>query len=241
MTPKTPSHNIEMLGVVAQGLKGLKEKVVFVGGATIDLFITDPAAPGARATVDVDCVVELARLGKYYALEEELRALGFQHPTEENPPLCRWMFCGIKVDVMPTEGAVLGFSNRWYRDGVTKAEQVVLPNGERVQVLSAPYLLASKLEAFRDRGREDFQASKDLEDVIALLDGYTEAEAKITAAPADVRQYLQVELARLLADERFLLSLEGHLSAGSPIAEGERRRDKFLALMRRITRPAAAA
>jgi predicted nucleotidyltransferase len=240
MPPKKPSPNIEMLGAVAQGLKRLKEKVVFVGGATVDLFITDPAAPATRATVDVDCVVELARRVEYYALEDELRALGFKHPTEENPPVCRWMFHGIKVDVMPTEGAVLGFSNRWYRDGVAKAEQVMLPNGERVYVFSAPYLLASKLEAFHDRGREDFQASKDLEDVIALLDGHPEAEEKINAAPAEVRQYLREELARMLADERFLLSLEGHLAAGIPIAEGERRLRKCLELIRRIAGSAAA-
>ncbi|MBI5239589.1 MAG: nucleotidyl transferase AbiEii/AbiGii toxin family protein [Elusimicrobia bacterium] len=230
-----------MLGIVAQGLKGLKEKVVFVGGATVDLFITDPAAAGTRATVDVDCIVELVRLGKYYALEEELRALGFQHPTEENPPICRWMFRGIKVDVMPTEGAILGFSSRWYRDGMAKAEQAALPNGESIYVFSVPYLLASKLEAFRDRGHEDFQSSKDLEDVIVLLDGHLEAEAKIDAAPAGVRRYLKEESARMLADKRFLLSLEGHLSAGRPVAEGERRREKFLALMRRIAGPAAAA
>ncbi|MFA5140656.1 MAG: hypothetical protein WC728_15615 [Elusimicrobiota bacterium] len=241
MAPKTPSRNIEMLGIVAQGLKKLKEKVVFVGGATIDLFITDPAAPGTRATDDVDCVVELARRVEYYALEAELRALGFKHSMEEDAPICRWMFCGIKVDVMPTEGAVLGFSNRWYRDGVANAEQASLPNGERVYVFSMPYLLASKLEAFRDRGREDFQASKDLEDVIALLDGDPEAGEKINAAPADVRQYLREESARLLADGRFLLSLEGHLAAGSPVAEGERRAGKCLALMRRIAGPPAAA
>jgi predicted nucleotidyltransferase len=230
-----------MLGTVAQGLQNLQEKVVFVGGATIDLFITDPAAPGTRTTIDVDCVVELARRVEFYALEDELRALGFKHPTEENPPLCRWMFRGIKVDVMPTEGAVLGFSNRWYRGGVAKAEQMSLPNGERVYVFSVPYLLASKLEAFHDRGHDDFQASKDLEDVIALLDGHPEAEEKINTAPTDVRQYLGKEFARMLADERFLLSVEGHLSAGSSIAQGGRRLNKCLALMRRIAGPAAAA
>jgi hypothetical protein len=31
------SANLDMLAVVAKGLKGLKERVVFVGGATIEL------------------------------------------------------------------------------------------------------------------------------------------------------------------------------------------------------------
>ena len=141
---------------------------------------------------------------------------------------------------MPTEGAVLGFSSQWYRDGMAKAEQVMLPNGERVFVFSFPYLLASKLEAFRERGKQDFQASKDLEDVVALLDGRPEAEEKLNAAPADVRHYVGKELARLLADEQFLLSLEGHLGAGAPVAEGGRRVRRFLALVRRVAGPAAA-
>jgi hypothetical protein len=241
MQPRTPSLNVEMLGTVARGLKDLKEKVVFVGGATIDLFILDPAAPPTRATDDVDCVVEVVERSEYHALEAELRSLGFEHSMSPGSPICRWLFCGIKVDVMPAEGDVLGFRNRWYRDAVTHAEQVVLPRGERIHVFSAPYLLASKLEAFRDRGREDFQASPDLEDVVALLDGHPGIEEKIDAAPGDVRQYLKEEFSRMLADGRFLQSLEGHLSAGSPVAEGERRSKRCLELIRRIAGPAGTA
>ena len=39
MRPSRTTPNIEMLAVVARGLKNLKEKVVFVGGATIDLYL----------------------------------------------------------------------------------------------------------------------------------------------------------------------------------------------------------
>lgn len=34
------SANLEMLAIVAKGLRGLKEKVAFVGGATIDLYVS---------------------------------------------------------------------------------------------------------------------------------------------------------------------------------------------------------
>lgn len=37
MNPKR-STNLDMLAVVAKGLKGLKERVVFVGGSTIELY-----------------------------------------------------------------------------------------------------------------------------------------------------------------------------------------------------------
>ncbi|MDE2313915.1 MAG: hypothetical protein KGL04_07060, partial [Elusimicrobia bacterium] len=49
------TKNLALLAIVAQGLKSLKEKVVFVGGAIIDLHL-DPAAPESRPTDDVDCV-----------------------------------------------------------------------------------------------------------------------------------------------------------------------------------------
>lgn len=221
-----------MLGIVAKGLQGLKDEVVFVGGATIDLFITDPAATGTRETDDVDCVVELVGKAQYYALEERLRALGFRNPIdEETPVLCRWKFRGIKVDVMPTDASVLGFSNRWYPDGMAHAETLTLPNNERVAVFSVPYLLASKLEAFHGRGRGDFMASKDIEDIVTLLDGCADAEQKISAAPADARKYLGREFKKLLADKTFLTSLEGHLNSGSTVRE---RLDRLLGIMRRL-------
>lgn len=221
-----------MLGVVAKGLKGLKDEVVFVGGATIDLFITDPAATGTRETDDVDCVIELVGKAKYYALEERLRALGFQNPIdEETPVLCRWKFHGIKVDVMPTDESVLGFSNRWYRGGMAHSEAFNLPNGERVSVFSVPYLLASKLDAFHGRGRGDYMASKDIEDIVSLLDGCADAEQKVLAAPVDVREYLGREFNNLLADKSFLTSLEGHLNSGSAVLE---RLARFLDIMRRL-------
>jgi hypothetical protein len=53
-------HNLEMLEVTAEGLQDLLEEVVFVGGATVALYATDPAAPEARPTDDVDLVIEIA-------------------------------------------------------------------------------------------------------------------------------------------------------------------------------------
>jgi len=232
MPPKKFSRNTEMLGIIAKGLKGLKDEVVFVGGATIDLFITDPAATGTRETDDVDCVIELVGRAKYYALEDRLRALGFKNPLdEETPVLCRWKYHGIKVDVMPTDAAVLGFGNRWYRDGMAHAEKFELPNGVHVSVFSVPFLLATKLEAFQGRGRGDYMASKDIEDIVALLDGCPDAEQKVSTAPDTARKYLGHEFKILLADKTFLGSLEGHLNFGPDARE---RLDRLLAILRRL-------
>jgi hypothetical protein len=72
MRPKK-DQNLEMLAVVAKGLGDLKEKVAFVGGATIGLYLSDSGTAGSRPTDDVDCVVAAAGHAKYYELEERLR------------------------------------------------------------------------------------------------------------------------------------------------------------------------
>lgn len=157
---------------------------MYVGGATIDLYVSYPADAAARPTDDVDCVVELASRGEYYALEEELRGLGFKNFPGKGP-VCRWEYRGIMVDVMPTEGKVLGFTNRWYPAGVSCAETAILPDGRKVAIFTAPHLLASKLEAFSDRGRGDFHGSPDIEDIVAVLDGCHDLKERIQGAPAD--------------------------------------------------------
>lgn len=48
------------LETAATILGPLLDEVVFVGGATVHLWLTDPGAPPARATEDVDVICEVA-------------------------------------------------------------------------------------------------------------------------------------------------------------------------------------
>lgn len=220
--------NTEMLAEIANGLGPLREKVVFVGGSTVALYLTDPGAPGIRPTEDVDCVIEVVTKAGYYKLEEQLRGLGFKHAVEENAPICRWHYKGLTADIMPTEGSVLNFKNIWYPDGYANAEEVKLPGGQTVRIFSLPYFLSSKIEAFRDRGHGDFLLSSDMEDIIAVLDGAEGIDPKILAAPKSVREYLKDKFASFLADERFLESLEGNLVSPSGTSSGRVARVKTI-------------
>jgi len=60
--------------------------------------------------------------------------------------------------------------------------------------LPSPYFLATKLEAFKDRGRNDFYGSHDFEDIIYLLDNRTTIVEEIQAADDDVKEYIKNEL-----------------------------------------------
>ncbi|MCX5796805.1 MAG: nucleotidyl transferase AbiEii/AbiGii toxin family protein [Elusimicrobia bacterium] len=230
MRPSTP--NLDMLAVVAKGLRGLEESVAFVGGAVIDLYLSDPGAPQARPTADVDCVVELASRTRYHDIEAELRRLGFKHSTETGSPLCRWEYRGVLVDVMPPHQRILGFANRWYPDGLAHAENAILPDGQQIRVFSAPHLLASKLEAFRHRGKGDYLASRDIEDIVALLDGCREFAERFQRAPAELRSYLAEQFRTLLGQEGFVESVPGHVR---DVGHSQVRAQRVLALLEKLS------
>jgi hypothetical protein len=51
--------NREHLIIVEQALGEISDKVVFLGGAVVNLYAQDPAAPESRPTMDVDCITEI--------------------------------------------------------------------------------------------------------------------------------------------------------------------------------------
>lgn len=217
-----------MLEIVAEGLKNLKREVVFVGGATVAVYVDDPSISTPRPTDDVDCTVEITSRQQYYELEKEVRKLGFKNKAERGP-ICRWTYSGITVDIIPSEGNILGFKNSWYPAGITHAEKVVLPNKTEISVFTLPYFLASKFEAFRDRGKNEPRTSSDFEDIVFVLDGCRTAEQKLSAASIDVRKFLSTEFQRMSASSDFMEGIIANMD-NSPIrAERAKRIVKILA------------
>ncbi|MBL4828079.1 MAG: hypothetical protein JKY66_10285 [Spongiibacteraceae bacterium] len=108
--------NIQQIIAVAQKLQHMKDQVVFVGGSTTALLVDTVASGSARQTEDVDFIVDITVIGNKETFESSLRELGFTHDISEDAPICRWRmdFNGIslKVDAMPTDGAIYGFHNQ---------------------------------------------------------------------------------------------------------------------------------
>ena len=204
--------NIRMIIHVAKRLGNLRDKVVFVGGCATGLFITDPAMPEVRATQDVDVIVEVTSRMEYYRLEEELRSRGFKQDLSENAPICRWLVDVIKVDIMPTQEEILGFSNRWYLPAIKNADHIKLENELTIKLVSPPYFLATKIDAFKGRGGGDYIASHDMEDIITILDGRPEIVSEIRSSSDDLKDFLSRTFRILLASDEFLDSIPGHLS-----------------------------
>lgn len=204
-------QNIQMLRAAVLALGELAEDLVFVGGCTTTLFVTDLAATEVRATKDVDAIVNATNYVEYLGFSDRLRSRGFEPDTRPDAPLRRWIKNDLLVDVMPLDEAILGFSNVWYRDAIRSAETRYLSADQAIRVVTPPYFLATKLEAFRSRGAADFLASHDLEDVLTVIDGRTEIVEEIKCASRDVRAFISQMIKGFLETPDFLDALPGHL------------------------------
>ena len=202
--------NRAMFESVVRLLIPILDQVVFVGGSTTGLLLTDAAAAGIRPTKDVDTIVNATSYAEYEALSERLKALGLAEDTSEGAPPCRWRYKDIVIDVMPIDAKALGFTNRWYRAAVESADTMIVA-GQTIRMVKPVYFVATKLEAFHGRGVDDVTLSHDLEDIVAVIDGRAEIVGEIANATADVRAYIASEIRRLMSDDDFREAIPGFL------------------------------
>jgi predicted nucleotidyltransferase len=221
---RRPNPNLEILMLAVDQLDELANKMVFLGGCATGLLITDPAAPPIRVTRDVDAIVQVVSRGEYYQLADKLRAVGFKEDTSDDAPLCRWLTENVILDVMPTDSSILGFGNKWYASAMKSSEKIPLPNGKTIGVVSAPYFLITKLEAFDGRGNGDYLMSHDIEDIVAVLDGRPEMLNEVRQSDPALVKELSNRFRSLRKDDRFLDALPGHM----PTSETTHRRVSML-------------
>jgi hypothetical protein len=203
--------NRAMLRLVAEQLGSLRDEVVFVGGTTLGLLLTDEAAPSPRPTKDVDLVVRAGSPAAYHhELRPRLLRLGFTELIAPSAPICAWMVQGIRVDIMSIDASAFGFTNRWYVDAIRSPLEVGL-EGIGIRVVSSVYFMATKLEAFLGRGGRDFYASHDLEDIVALVDGRPELVAEVAEEGGAVAEFIGATVADLLSEPDFINALPGHV------------------------------
>lgn len=208
-----PDPNLPQLLAIAEALGDLRNQVVFVGGSSAGLLLTDPLAESVRPTLDVDAVIQTDGLAHYYRIENQLERCGFVRDVAGGV-VCRWQHRNSQVmfDLMPVDASILGFSNRWYGEAVATAQPYRLSNGLQIRLVSAPAFVATKLEAFADRGRGDFLASHDLEDVLNVIDGRPELPDELAHASLPMQQAITACFSRLLANSDFLNCLPGLLA-----------------------------
>lgn len=230
--------NMARLKDVAIVLGDIKNDVVFIGGATVGLYIDDQAAPTPQPSEDIDCVVEIATYGEWTDFESKLRKKGFQDSDttgeDSNPPTCRKYFLGMKVDFMPVEEKVLGYGNPWFKKGLENSIKANLEEIE-INIFQIEYFVATKLKAFNDRGlKSDIRFSQDLEDLTELIDGATKFEIEILASEEKVKDFIIGELKKFLVNkDTYKEAMFGFLGYDDP-ATREARVERVFNIIQRI-------
>lgn len=190
-------NNMERLQEIAEAMQDLNERIVYVGGVVTGLYATDPEATKPRTTTDVDCVVNTTSYSEHIAFEELLRAKGFQNDKTHDAPICRWIFKGGKVDVLPMGDTALLFGNPWYQLGFNKREPHTLPSGITIYCLSVTYFIASKIIALLTRGGNDWRGSKDFEDIVYVLNYCTDLIDKYKTENTEVQSFVSMHFATM--------------------------------------------
>lgn len=194
----------QMLIIVARALGNeMLQQVAFVGGCTTGLLLTDKITQEAvRYTEDVDLITQVIGYPQWLAFQKQLRERGFTINPADNV-ICRMRLGELKVDFMPDDASILGFSNRWYADALKHADDVILSDGQHIRLVNPCYFVATKLEAYKGRGNSDVLSSRDIEDLLNVIDGREELLTELQRAAPELKSYVANQINLLIAQNDF--------------------------------------
>ncbi len=195
-----PSKRLLLLETVARGFGDLVKNVVFVGGATLDLYVDEHAALQSRTRGIQDCILGSLALPDYAMWQNWLVERGFEKRESLDRFRYRWVYEGHTLQILAQNKDSLGFDYRWFDEGIFHASRYELPNGMQIKAFSPVYFIAAKIESFVRTSGGDFRMSEDFEDIVFVLENRPEIGREMVSAFHEVRQYIQQHF------QRFLLS-----------------------------------
>jgi len=193
---------------VALGTK-LCQKMVFVGGCTTSLLLTDAfTKEQVRHTDDVDLIIHVLGISPYYELQEELSSRNFKENPDVDDPICAMKLGELRVDFMPDDESILGFSNRWYRQAFNTAEDYQLTTEITIKLVTPVFFIVTKLEAYLGRGKSDPLESRDIEDFLNLFSGRKELVGEIKQSSEELQFYISNQIEVLLVNRDFEYAIQ---------------------------------
>ncbi|RUR55188.1 hypothetical protein [Vreelandella populi] len=202
----------EMLRIVALALGDeILHEVVFVGGCTTGLLLTDDyTREHVRSTDDVDLIVNVMGYVQYNAFTNRLKKRGFSEPSplDDDMPTCAMKLGDLRVDLMPDDPNVLGYSSRWYAQALESYSERDIGEEIQINVITPPFFMATKLEAYLGRGENDPLSSRDIEDILNLVDGRKELLDEVKNMERPLKAYISEQLSSLLANPYFEMAVQ---------------------------------
>lgn len=153
--------------------------------------------------------MEIASLGALEALREDLIARGFVQSPEDKV-VCRFRYEDVLVDVMATEQVGWAPANRWFKLGFGLAYDYELDE-LNIRLLPLPYFLATKFDAFFDRGINDLFASHDFEDIVYLLNHTSDITHQVVNSEITVKSYLMECASKIISNSAMQEAIIGNL------------------------------
>lgn len=184
--------NRKVIQKVANALGELNNQVIYVGGATVSLYINDPAADDVRPTKDIDLGIKVASVAHLEEIREELTKKGFRQ-TADLEVMCRFKLEDILVDIMATKPVGWAPANPWFEGGFNNLQKVEIDD-VTIQIMPLAYFLASKFSAHLDRGGSDPRFSHDFEDITYILDNRTDWHNIVSHEKGEVKTFLLEQL-----------------------------------------------
>ncbi len=199
--------SIQLIDAAIESLADIANDILFVGGSIVPLLFTS-GDDYFRSTNDVDCVIDVEALVDYYNFTDKLKQIGFKEVIENDAPICRWHKDDCIIDVMPTSD-IIGFSNTWYAPAFKHPVVYPIKSGVTIKVISPVYFIATKLEAFNNRGNGDFMASHDMEDIVSVIECRPSIIDEIISAAPDVKEFIINQFKIFCQKPRFLNDILG--------------------------------
>lgn len=218
------------LETVAKGFGDLLNKVVFIGGVTLDLYVDRYAAFQNRTQGHQDCILGSLALPDYAYWESLLVERGFVKEASIDQYRHRWSYEGFTLQILVREKETLKFDYRWFDEAIFHAQRFPLPSGGSIKSFSPVYFVAAKIESFLRNGNGDLRTSEDFEDLIFVLDNREQVETEMISAFHEVRTYIQRHFRKFLHDP----CLEEGLYYVLPYGVNEGQVQRVMELMQRI-------
>ncbi len=205
------SPPLDRLHTVVKRLGPLRDQFVLVGATVLEILLAEAKSQPVRITHDVDFIVRLQSRGDSEELEEQLRRLGFKNRRSGH--IDSWEIDGCEVDIVDCNGSH-GAMNRWYVEAMERSVWRDVGEGLEIRVITGPYFIATKIEAFQSRGKGSFYNSEDIQDILTLLDRCPAVVPEIAQQNQGLRSYIASKMAAFLAAPEFINALPGHVDQG---------------------------